>query len=106
MFRNQHSYCTSFYIIQFLVVTSLDINELEQVYQILKHPNPHNIYTENAITFLEKHSTKNLMPSFSNSIDQVLDGGLQTGCMYQFYGEAGSGKTQLWYVVLEITRMS
>lgn len=56
-----------------------------------------NIRIESALTVREHHSTKIPIPSLLTNLDEMLDGGFHTGKMYQVYGEAGSGKTQLWY---------
>lgn len=76
-------------------MTSLDINELEKVKSILTGDQM-NIHTENALICLGQCSVKNIIPTFSTSIDELLDGGFHTGRMYQLYGEPGSGKSQLW----------
>lgn len=45
---------------------------------------------------LGQNSTKRFSTG-SNDVDDLLGGGVETGAITQFYGEPGSGKTQLCY---------
>lgn len=76
-------------------MTSLSIEELDQVHTILTG-NVTGNRVESAFDCLERNSSKDIIPTLSNSIDDLLDGGFHTGRMYQLYGESGVGKSQLW----------
>lgn len=75
-------------------MTSLDAEELNQVSRLIG--NVSGSGTRSAFDCLESNLSKNFIPSLSNAIDELLDGGFRTGRMYQFYGESGVGKSQLW----------
>ena len=78
-----------------LQVTHLDIDELNQVSALIRSAS-RSFLAKNAFDCLESSLSKNVIPTLSNSIDELLDGGLQIGRMYQFFGESGVGKSQLW----------
>jgi len=48
-------------------------------------------------TAAELPQTRERFTTGSKNIDNILGGGIETGAITQFYGEAGSGKSQLCY---------
>ena len=75
-------------------MTSLDIGELNKIGALIANPSVPR--QETAFDCLERNLSKQFIPTLSSSIDEMLDGGFQTGRMYQFYGKSGVGKSQLW----------
>jgi len=50
---------------------------------------------DTAETILEKRQTINKIPTSSDSFDEIMGGGFETGAITECFGEFGSGKTQI-----------
>lgn len=67
---------------------------LIQVRELIKDVNgQHSV--ECALVLFEASQRKNIFTTFDNSIDHLLAGGVRTGAITEFVGEAGAGKSNL-----------
>lgn len=78
------------------LVVGLTREELDELYQTIDSPKPH----------LEPISLQNLLedslktgfsiPTYFQTLDNLLEGGIPLGKITELCGQAGCGKTQLW----------
>lgn len=51
-----------------------------------------------ALEIYRDECTQEYISTFNKALDEALGGGIRVGCITEFCGEPGTGKTQLWYV--------